>query len=43
MQRREFMKTAMWDFSWLLRRHPAGEFHDWDIIKESAEIAAEPG
>jgi hypothetical protein len=20
----------MWDFSWLLRHHPAGEFEDWD-------------
>jgi hypothetical protein len=23
---------AMWDFSWLLRHHPAGEFHDWSRV-----------
>jgi hypothetical protein len=23
---------AMWDFSWLLRHHPAGEFCDWDRV-----------
>lgn len=23
---------AMWDFSWLLRHHPAGEFENWDEV-----------
>jgi hypothetical protein len=23
---------AMWDFSWLLRHHPCGEFEDWDRV-----------
>jgi len=23
---------AMWDFSWLLRHYPAGEFEDWDRV-----------
>ncbi len=23
---------AMWDFSWLLRHYPAGEFEDWDTV-----------
>lgn len=22
----------MWDFSWLLRHHPCGEFEDWDAV-----------
>lgn len=29
---------AMWDFSWLLRRHPNGGFEDWDLaLDELAE------
>ncbi len=26
------LAIAMWDFSWLLRHHPAGEFLDWDRV-----------
>jgi len=26
------LAIAMWDFSWLLRHHPAGEFEDWDRV-----------
>ena len=31
-ERTEPLAIAMWDFSWLLRRHPAGEFEDWDQV-----------
>jgi hypothetical protein len=27
----------MWDFSWLLRHHPCGEFEDWDAVLDGLE------
>ena len=31
-QQTEPAAIAMWDFSWLLRHHPCGEFEDWDRV-----------
>src|SRR5512145_2298206 len=31
-QVKEPAAIAMWDFSWLLRHHPAGEFWDWSRV-----------
>ena len=31
-QVKEPVAIAMWDFSWLLRHHPAGEFWDWSKV-----------
>ena len=31
-QAKEPVAIAMWDFSWLLRHHPAGEFWDWSKV-----------
>lgn len=30
--RREPVAIAMWDFSWLLRHHPGGEFENWNAV-----------
>lgn len=31
-RREEPVAIAMWDFSWLLRHYPGGEFEDWDAV-----------
>lgn len=32
------LAIAMWDFSWILRHHPYGEFENWDkVLNELAE------
>jgi hypothetical protein len=28
---------AMWDFSWLLRHYPTGEFENWDAVLDGLE------
>lgn len=30
--RKEPVAIAMWDFSWLLRHYPTGEFENWDTV-----------
>ena len=30
--RKEPVAIAMWDFSWLLRHYPGGEFEDWNAV-----------